>query len=532
VSTAVAEPRLRPEPYPILPLGPFWLDAEGDVIKFKTAGPRVIRFIENNCIFTNGEWIGRPFRLLDWEKQLLLDLFELVHCPLHEAWCRRYRTALIGVGKKNGKTELIAALGLYGLLGDAEPAALISCAAAGDDQADLLFNAAATMARMSPTLSSVVDVWEREILVPESPNARLIRVPASGGRLDGKNIYWPLCDELHEWMPGQQEKTFGMMRGGMAARSHPLMINITTAGLVDEDLVWERLFDYGMKVQAGEIEDPTFFFRWWMAPEDCDYKDLSLLPLANPSYGVTVREEFYRDELTKRHESEYRRYYLNQPVLTETMWLPQGAWDACRVEGMELVEDKRTPTFIGWDGSTKYDSTAVDVVQKVDGKWRVKAYIWERPVGPDGQLVDDWAVPGAEVANLIRTLWREKHNVIGIAYDPAFITWLAQDLSAEGLPTQDWPQTDTRMIPATQAAYEIIMKGELEHDGDPMLARHIRNALAVQTSRGGQRLTKGKKRPQRKYIDGAIALLMALDVGMRTEPPRRSVYEDRGILTV
>jgi phage terminase large subunit-like protein len=145
--------------------------------------------------------------------------------------------------------------------------------------------------------------------------------------------------------------------------------------------------------------------------------------------------------------------------------------------------------------------------------------------------VDDWAVPGVEIANLIRTLWREKHKVVGIAFDPAFITWLAQDLAAEGLPMQEWPQTDTRMIPATQAAYEVIVKGELEHDGDPTLARHIRNALAVQTSRGGQRLTKGKKRPRKKYIDGAIALLMALDVGMRQEPQKVSVYETRGVLT-
>jgi len=520
MTTEVATlPRLRPEPWPILPLGPFRLAADGSVERFKTAGARVIRFIEKHCVFTNGEWVGQPFRLLGWEKQTVLDLFELVWCARHQGWCRRYRTALIGVGKKNGKTELVAALGLYGLVGDGEPAPLILCAAAGDDQADLVFNAARTMCELSPSLSEVLEVFDKEIIVPEMTNARLVRVPASGGRLDGKNIYWPLCDELHEWAPGNQEKTFGMMRGGMAARAHPLNINITTAGLTDEDLLWERYYEYGRKVESGEIDDPAFFFRWWQAPEGCDYKDLSLYPLANPSYGVTVHEEFYRDELTKRHESEVRRYYLNQAVAAETMWLPQGAWDACRVDSVQLIEDKKTATFIGWDGSTKYDSTGVLAVQKVGAKWRVKFWAWERPVDQDGQPVADWAIPGIEVAGLIRDLWRNKHRVVGIAFDPAFITWLAQELATEGLPMLEWPQTDTRMLPATQAAYEAIVKGGLEHDGDPTLARHIRNAVAVQTNRGGERLSKGKKRRSRKFIEGAITLVMALDLGLRHEGP-------------
>jgi len=133
--------------------------------------------------------------------------------------------------------------------------------------------------------------------------------------------------------------------------------------------------------------------------------------------------------------------------------------------------------------------------------------------------VADWAIPGIEVAGLIRDLWRNKHRVVGIAFDPAFITWLAQELATEGLPMLEWPQTDTRMLPATQAAYEAIVKGELEHDGDPTLARHIRNAVAVQTNRGGERLSKGKKRRSRKFIEGAITLVMALDLGLRHEGP-------------
>src|SRR5439155_17813177 len=147
------------------------------------------------------------------------------------------------------------------------------------------------------------------------------------------------------------------------------------------------------------------------------------------------------------------------------------------------------PTFIGWDASTKYDSTAVVTVQIAD-RLRVKARIWERPLDPNGNPVEEWSVPMAEVENYVRDLWRTYHPR-EIPFDPAFITWKAQELTNEGAPMLEYPQTDLRMIPATQALYEAITRKELEHDGDPVLARHMANVMAVQTTRGGQRITKG-----------------------------------------
>jgi phage terminase large subunit-like protein len=146
-----------------------------------------------------------------------------------------------------------------------------------------------------------------------------------------------------------------------------------------------------------------------------------------------------------------------------------------------------------------------------------KAWIWERPIDSNGNPIEDWAIPGAEIANMLRDLWRNKLTVQAIAFDPAFITWLAQELTTEGLPMFEWPQTDNRMVPATQAAYETVIKGILAHDGDPVLTRHVRSAIAVQTFRGGQRITKGKTK---RKIDATVALLMALDMLKRADPPR------------
>jgi len=517
-------PRLRPEPWPITPYGPYRLLADGSLERFETEGPKVIRFIETYCVFTNGQWIGQPFRLLLWQKQLLLDLFELVWCERHQRLCRRYRTGLTGVGKKQGKTELGGALGLYFLVGDGEPAPLVPCAAAGDDQADLIFNAAKTMCELSPKLAPLVQVWDREITVPEKPNARIVRVPASGGRLDGKNVYCPLCDELHEWLTPQQVKTWGMMRGGMAAREHPMNLNFTTAGYDKRSLCY-RLYEYGRRLEAGEITDPTFFFRWWEAPAECDWRDLAMLPAANPSYGVTVQEEFYRDEMSKRSESEYRRYYLNTWVEEEETWLPFGAWEACAAEdGLALG----ARTWVAWDQSTRRDSTALLVGQWVETgeerMARVRARIWERPLDGEGRPLADWRIPIGEVLTYLRNLGKG-FDVQAIGYDPWGLTLLADELEAEGVPMVEFPQTDARMVPATESAYELIINQRLQHDGDPTLARHIRAARPKEAYRGGKRLTKAR---DGAFNDGAIAMVMLIGL-MMGEENEESVYEKRGL---
>src|SRR3990167_7772629 len=121
----------------------------------RTKGFHVIRWIEANCVFTNGEWIGKPFRFLPWQREVILGLFEVGDDGL-----RRYRWAYISVPKKNGKTEMAAALGLYFLIGDEEPSPLVVCSAASDDQADLVYGAAKTMCELSPTLRQITEPYQ------------------------------------------------------------------------------------------------------------------------------------------------------------------------------------------------------------------------------------------------------------------------------------------------------------------------------------------------------------------------------------
>jgi phage terminase large subunit-like protein len=521
-------PRLRPRPWPITPYGPFRQLPDGRLEKFETDGEKVIRWIEKNCIFSRDRWLGRPFRLLPWQKQLLLDLFELVYDPELGRLRRRFRTAMIGIPKKQGKTELVAALADYFLLGAGEPDPKIAVVAAAETQADYVFGAASTMIEHeSSPLRGRAQCFARVIQVPGESGSWIKRIPANGGKFDGAGLGVGLADELHEWLTHNQRKMHGMISGALATREEPLHVCITTAGEdvgdeVDDDEVppWLLLYRVGRRIETGELDDPTFFFRWWMAPVGANHRSPETWadPGCNPSYNHTVKEIFYLGELNKRTESEMRRYYLNQPQDVINNWLEEGAWEACYLPGATLLDG--VDTWLAWDASTKSDSTVVVAGQfqdvygpTFDGeplprRIVIKAWFWERPIGSDGLPILSWRVPMSDVKATIANL-AERYPIVTLAYDPMFIAWVADDLRARGLPVSEIPQSDARMAPATQATYEAIIDGTLAHDGTPAMARHIKAARATAVSRGAVRLTKDRWGKGRK-IDFAIALVMLI----------------------
>lgn len=463
------------------------------VIRQLTLGHDVCDWIETHCVYPSGELMRQPFKLLPWQRDWICELYR---CDRDSQL--QYRWALLGIPKKAGKSTLVAALGLYHLLGDPnEIDPWVVVAAASDKQADIVFDAAKRMCEYSPSLREATERWRWEIR-PKDGTGKMERVAAAAGRLDGKNISFLIIDELHEW----NQENWTILTNGTVGRRRAQIVQITTAGWDRESVCYVE-YEKGLRIAAGEVQNPSYFFRWYGLPEGADYRNEALWPAMNPSFGVLVYPEQLRDKLLNVPESDWRRYFGNQWVESENLWLPYGTWDACNIGAFDL--EPKAATFVGWDGSTKYDSTALLVGQRHEGKTRIKAKVWERPIGANGVPIEDWSIPGAEISEYLRDLWRNKLNVVAIAFDPAFITWLAQDLGNEGLPMIEFPQSDTKMVPATQAVYELVVKGEIEHDGDPVLARHIRNALAVQSYRGGQRIAKKKSR---QHVDAAVALLM------------------------
>lgn len=508
-----------------------------------TKGAAVVRWIEANCVFTQDRWLGKPFRLLLWQKLVIYALFSVDA----ETGLRVYRWALIGIAKKNGKTELAAALALYfafgpsGADGKPEPAALVVVAAGSDSQADLVFGAAKTMAEQSPRLRQVLQPYEGEILCASLPGSKIIRVAAAAkttsSTLDGKNIYVVICDELHCWEGPQAKVVWDTLTNGTVTRLQPLVLQITTAGFDKETICGEQ-YTYGHAVAAGKVEDPGFFFWWVEAPEGAKHNDPAVIEASNPSFGEIMGLAFYLDQLTKKTLAVFRRYFLNQWTESAETWLPAGAWDVLSIGPFDF--DRNQPTWTGTDAATKHDSTA-----HVLGQWhtcspecagwrendeegvrklRLQAHIWERPMDPRTRRpLEDWKLPIPEIENW----WRDQQkrfqsNLQACGYDPALLERSAQQLETEGLPMEEVPQSDARMVPAAQALYQLIVEGRVEHDGDPDFARHIRNAVAVQArgGDGGWRLKKGQaKRKMDAAVAAAIVALLSAEPAKQKRAP-------------
>jgi phage terminase large subunit-like protein len=487
--------------------------------EFFSTGQRVIDFIQEFCCYTDGDKIGQPAQLQPWQKKLLLEMFEVESQP-DGGWLRRYRRALIGIPKKNGKSQMAAWLAVYFTFWDGEPSALVVCGANSDEQADIVFDAAKKTCELSPALAAVTTREAKRITAASMPGARLLRVSKSVGSNDGKHIHAAVLDEIHE-MTGPQGRAFHtVIAQGIVGRRQPFVVQITTAG-VETDAVWYEQYDLGRRMEAGETEaldrGRSFFFRWFEAPKDLDYRSYEAAKAANPSLDVTVTWAALEDEHRLKLENEYRRYNLNQHTETFTRWLPDGAWEACAIEDFDLQAD--VPTWAAVDASTDNDTTAV-----LWGQWwgdiaMVRSRIWERPLGGDGRPIANWQVLHTEVAEHINALF-EKYRLQAVPYDPSFITWPAQNLMARGVPMLKHPQTNERMTGPTKGTGELVLTRRIRHNGDPVLARHIKNAIPRMVDRGGIRLTKkiGRAEDAVRYAnDGAVALVML--IGAMGEPP-------------
>ena len=493
-------------------------------------GDDVIDFVQTFCRLTKGEEAGRPIALQGWQQQLLRDMFRLRTDGL-----RQYRTALVGLGRKNGKSLIGSCMGLYGLVADGEPGAEVYSCAGDRQQARIVFGEAKKMVQMDPDLSRELTLYKDAIEFKRTGG--VYRVLSADAELQqGLNPSFVIFDEVHVQ---PDEDLWNTMVLGMGTRRQPFMVGITTAGYDDETLLG-RLYKYGKRIESGEVDDTKFFFRWWEARDGCDWRDEEEWHRANPSMAEgTLRIEALRADARTTPEHEFRRYHLNMWTATATAWLPYGAWEACRDDDLEL--DESLPLFVGIDVALRNDSTAVVCAQRQGERTVVRAKVWENPYPEDDSRHADWRLNIFEVEEHLKAL-RARFpapattidDVVKpgpeFAYDPAYFHRSAAILEGEGLAMVEYPQHDSRMVPASQGLYQLVVEGKIAHDGDPTLARHVANATADQKPRGW-RLSKPKG--SRRKIDAAIALAIAAHRAQSDAPTLEpSIYESRGVLVL
>lgn len=459
-----------------------------------TDGSDVIEFIESCCRITKGEEAGDLIQLRLWQTTLINDLF-----ALRPDGKRQHRRALIGMPRKNGKSTLAAGISLFGLVADGEPGAEVYCVAASRQQARIVFDTCRQMVEMDPVLSQHVKVYRSHLEV--AATGSIMRVLSSdAGLQEGLNPHIVVVDELHAH---PSDAMWNVMTLGSGTRANPLIAAITTAGVRTDrhgyDTIAYRLYQYGKKLESGEITDDAFFFRWWEAPDTIDWKSVEAIQIANPAYEDYLNAEDFDVSRRTTPEIEYRIKRLNQWVSSKTIWLPDGSFAACEDQTLELPPPE-TEIIIGFDGSYSRDATAV-VCSTLDGHLWIEG-LWEKPTADP-----DWRVPIDEVMATIRNACM-KWRAVEVASDPYRYEHQLQELEDEGYPILRFPTGSvSRMVPACGAFYDAVVNKQIRYNNQPALARHIENCV-VRMDKGGPRITKESHSSERK-IDAAVAAVIA-----------------------
>ena len=506
-----------------------------------------VMFIES-LTHTKGTWAGKPFELIDWQEQIIRDLFGV----LKPNGYRQFNTAYIEIPKTMGKSELAAAVALLLCCGDGEERAEVYGCAADRQQATIVFDVAADMVRMCPALNRRVKILaSQKRIIYEPTNSFYQVLSAEAYSKHGFNIHGVVFDELHT-QPNR--KLFDVMtKGSGDARMQPLYFLITTAGNDTNSICYE-IHQKAQDILDGRKLDPTFYPVIYGAEATEDWTDPKVWKKANPSLGITVGIDKVEAacESAKQNpgeENSFRQLRLNQWVKQAIRWMPMDKWDACAFPVSEDDLEGRV-CYGGLDLSSTTDITAFVLVfppLDEDDKYVVLPYFWvpedtmDLRVRRDHVPYDLWEKQGfleTTEGNVIHYGYIEKFieglgerfNIREIAFDRWGAVQMVQNLEGMGFTIVPFGQGFKDMSPPTKELMKLTLEKRIAHGGHPVL-RWMMDNIFIRTDPAGN--IKADKEKSTEKIDGAVATIMALDRAIRCGNDNgASVYDTRGILFI
>lgn len=487
---------------------------------------RAIRFI-SNLKHTKGRFRGKKFDLLPWQEKLLSDIYGTVRDE--DPSIRQYTTAYVEIPKKQGKSELAAGIALNQLCNDDEWGAEVYGCAADKQQASIIYNVAVEMVKQSPALSKRIKLLpsvKRMVYIPTGSIYQVLS--AEVATKHGLNVSACVFDELHT-QPTRALYDV-MTQGSGDARAQPLWFFLTTAGTDRTSICWE-VHQKATDILAGRKYDPRFYPVIYGLPEDADWRDEKNWYLANPSLGHTIDIEKVRDAYRKALETPademaFRQLRLNQWVKNSVRWMRMDKWDACGGE-IDMRRLRGRTCYAGLDLSSENDLTAFVLVfpPEDEGERYIVLPFFFLPeeqmklrVRRDHVMYDQWAGQGfitlteGEVVHygaikqfILDTC--EMYDVKEIAFDRWNATMLVQELEDEGITMVRFGQGFRDMSPPTKELMRMVLRGEIQHGGHPVLRWNMENVYIKRDPAGNQKIDKEKSTEK---VDGAVALVMGL----------------------
>ena len=492
-----------------------------------------IEFIENYCKHSKGKMGGKPFIMELWQKALVAATFGIVH---KITGLRKYREVLLMVARKNGKSTLSAAIGLYMQMADGEPGAEVYALASKKDQAKIIWLEAKRMVKKSPVLLRRNKPLVAE-LVADFNDSFFKPLGRDSDTLDGLNVHCATMDEIHAWT---DDNLYDVIVDGTSAREEPLVFITTTAGTVREH-IFDRKYDEATNVINGYDEEDG-------------YKDEQMLPIiyeldsrsewtnpecwikANPGLGTIKKLDNLEQKVNKaKMNSSLVKNLLckdfNIPETTKEAWLTKE--EANNTETFDVSILKPRYGVGGADLSDTTDLTAAKVIFMVPGdphKYQLSMYwipedLVEKHVTEDKVPYDIWiekgyvrTCPGNKNHPKYVTEWfkevREKYDI--------YLPWFGYDAWSAAYWVEEMQQEfgKTSMIPVRQGKQTLsgpmknmkadLQKKMLNYNNNPVDRWCLYNtAIDVDKNDNIQPI---KTSNPRRRIDGTAASLDALTV--------------------
>jgi phage terminase large subunit-like protein len=515
------------------------MPVDGDWGFHETRAQHAVDFFEKGLRHTKGRWAGKPFILTDWQRDdIVRPLFgTMLWNAQYEEWVRAYNIGWVELGRGNGKSEMLAGIALYLLCADGEESAEVYGAASDREQGALVYDVAARMVQLSPSLRKRLLVRDsRKTIVHQASNSfyRVIAADAAGNL--GQAPHGIVFDEI---IAQPDNHLFDALRTGMGKRTQPLMICATTAGNNPASFAAKE-HDFMLQVGDQPKLAPSRFVFMRNTPKEADPWDEDAWHIANPGLGdflnvQTLRDEALEAQADPTKENAFRQYRLNQWVSQVTRWMPLSLWDstAGMVDRQKLIG---RAAIGGLDLAATTDLASLAwLFPDDDGGFDVLWRFWINEAQAEdlsrrtGGLVGQWVKEGFITVT--------EGEVIDYDVIHQDIFQDAKDFDVRSLRIDRWNSTATvswmevNAIPAhtvgagygdfspgMKELFKMVKEQKLRHGGNPV-ARWNVNSLDVKIDPNENiKPVKPKDRQATSArIDGAVALIYAVGEWLRLE---------------
>ncbi len=489
-----------------------------------TRAERVMRFCEKFCRVPEGEHVGKPIRLIEFQEAFFYSVYD------NRDMTRR---AILSIGRKNAKTATIAMIALAHICGpEAVLNTQIVSGALSREQAAVVFNLACKMIQLSPEMVKITRIVpSSKRILGITRNVEFRALSADGRTAHGLSPVLAILDETGQ-VRGQQSDFVDAIITAQGAHKNPLQIVISTQSPNDADLLSIWIDD------AKASNDPHIVCHVYEGAKGCDLMDEQAWNDSNPALGKfrslkDVEEQAKQAVRMPSAEPTFRNLVLNQRVEMVNPFISRGVWLLNSQEPDESVFYEE-PVYVGLDLSGKTDLTAMVMIAWRD-RWHVKPILWtpERGLSDrakrDRAPYDVWVrdghlrtLPGASID--YEMLAREIADALVdcdvqcVAFDRWRFDLLKKELDEIGvpLPLHPFGQGFKDMAPALDTLETILLNEQMAHGGHPVLTMCMANARVESDAAGNRKLNKAKATGR---IDGAVALAMAVGVANVEEEP-------------